>query len=256
MAAHRRHRSRRWRTRARRGLARLGRRLKRTTLRLLALTLALALALDWLEARFEARLDAGTHHAALAAPAASTAIVFTGGSERIQAALDLLSDGQLQRLLISGVNPGAGLDPDHLAARVTLSDAQAAALANGDVTLGTDATNTLENAREAACWLAKQPQTRNALLLTSGSHLPRAALALERAAPAGVTILARRSDPGQGPIDKSLRLTEFPKFVATWVITLLPTEFWSPRTPALCADPEPGQGPSAAAARHPLHKLR
>lgn len=41
----------------------------------------------------------------------SAAVVFTGQFERIDVALQMLDQGTIQRLFISGLNPGAGLFP-------------------------------------------------------------------------------------------------------------------------------------------------
>lgn len=79
------------------------------------------------------------------------AVVFTGQFNRVNAALELFEDGQITRLFISGVNPGAGIEAETFADQFNLSPRVRQALHTGQITLGERAGSTLENARETAC---------------------------------------------------------------------------------------------------------
>ena len=103
-------------------------------------------------------------------------VALTGGAERVATALRLLADGRGRLLLISGVGPAAELadfarlaklDPDKLAAQVTL---------------GRDAASTRGNAAETAAW-AQANRLHSLLVVTATYHMPRALLELSRAAP-------------------------------------------------------------------------
>lgn len=119
---------------------------------------------------------------------ASQAVVFTGQYDRIELALALMHSGQVRRLLISGVNQGAGLSPDRL---VPLFERDApwlgSAIAEGRVDLDETAQNTFDNARETACWYRREGLSGPLMLITSTAHMPRASAVLEAQLP-GVEI--------------------------------------------------------------------
>ena len=176
-----------------------------------------------LSADFVARL--GT--APLSDPMPRTAIVFTGQFDRIRAGLDLLAAGRVDKLLISGVNRAAGLDPGQFAEAFDLSPGLRTALATGDIVLGVRAGTTLQNAEEASCWLAHRAGVHDAVLVTSARHMPRASLALQRALPAGFRIVRFASDAEHASdVPGALTSREFGKFLVTSVITLLPRAVW------------------------------
>lgn len=102
--------------------------------------------------------------------------VLTGGADRVETGLRLLRDGQAERLLISGVHPGATL------AELDLPlDFDRRALAPR-ITLGRKATSTRGNAEEVAAW-AQDYRLRSIRVVTAGYHMPRALLELRRALP-------------------------------------------------------------------------
>ncbi len=148
------------------------------------------------------------------------AVVFTGQYDRIETALALFEQGRFDRMLISGVNPKAGLSPDTIADQFRFSPMARAALSSGKIELSPDAADTFQNASETACWLAAIGGVTDVLLVTSPSHMPRASITLQRALPAGVrvhrAITAPRAD------DQAQRRKEFAKFAAAWVATLFP----------------------------------
>lgn len=156
-------------------------------------------------------------------PLPTTAVVFTGQFDRIEAGLALRAQGRIERLFISGVNPPAGLRPERFAAQFGLSAALRNDLATGRIVLATRAQSTLGNALETACWLHAMPGTDHLLLITSRAHMPRASLALERALP-GVAV-ARLPVAGDVP-ETALPWAELRKFGLTWWVTWLPPLAW------------------------------
>lgn len=115
--------------------------------------------------------------AAEAAPRHTDGIaVLTGGADRVETGLRLLRDGRADRVLISGVHPGASL------AELDLPlDFDRRALAPR-VTLGRQATTTRGNAAEVAAWAAEY-RLHSIRVVTAGYHMPRALLELRRAVP-------------------------------------------------------------------------
>ena len=148
---------------------------------------------------------------------ASQAAVFTGQYDRISHALMLLNSGKVQRLLISGVNDGAGLSPERL---VALFKHEApwlnAAIAEGRVELDTISQNTFENARETACWYHRRNLSGPLLLITSIAHMARASVALEFE----LTDVEIQRDHVPSPRQTKLWLHEFPRYVATRLLLL------------------------------------
>ncbi|WP_417525520.1 ElyC/SanA/YdcF family protein [Marinovum sp.] len=162
-----------------------------------------------------------------------TAIVFTGDFDRIRTGLDLLASEEVERLFITGVNGDAGLNIPRFRNQFELSSYQTDWLATGQIILAPDAHTTLENAREAACWLETQPDVDAVTLITSRQHMARASVALQHGI-GRVSVVRVISNPEE-PYDRlNLDLNEFSQFVATWAITLLPDDLWPGNEPALC----------------------
>lgn len=191
-----------------------------TRRRVIALSLLLLLVGGGL-ADFAARSQPSEDNPALPV----TAVVFTGQFDRIERGLALISAGKVERLFISGVNPKAGLVSDRFADRFALTSEQREWLGNGRIVLAPEARTTLENARETACWLQRHPEIRSVALITSQRHLARASLALERAI-APVRVFRVASDAADSPLRVWRNLSEARKFGVTWIVTLLPLDFW------------------------------
>ncbi len=109
--------------------------------------------------------------------------MLTGGSDRIEDAVQLLAEGRASRLLISGVNEA--LKPDSLARRMPM---------HGDlfaccIDLDYGARNTVGNAVETRRW-TRQHRIGSIILVTSNYHMPRALIEFRRAMPSA-TIIAR-----------------------------------------------------------------
>ena len=112
---------------------------------------------------------------AAAPPRAEGIVVLTGGSERIETALRLLSENQAPRLLISGV--GGTAEFAELAHRAKVDPALAPR-----VTLGRAAGSTHGNAMETAEWV-KLNNIHTLIVVTAGYHMPRALAELSRTMP-------------------------------------------------------------------------
>ena len=151
----------------------------------------------------------------------TTGVVFTGQFDRIRLGLDLMTRHEIRRLFISGVNRGAGLNPDTFARQFDLSSSLAAELASGGIILATEADNTFQNACETAQWLAGRPDITRILLITSRTHMPRASLALDRAVGSSVSI-ERLSVDAPANETPAAFLREFFSFAKTLAAPFLP----------------------------------
>ncbi|MEP4032920.1 YdcF family protein [Roseibium polysiphoniae] len=109
-------------------------------------------------------------------PRADAIVVLTGGTERVERAVSLLSEGRAMRLLISGVHPGTTRKQ---IASITSADMP---LFDCCVDLDRLALNTAGNATETAVW-AQSHAFRSLLVVTSAYHLPRAQAELAEALP-------------------------------------------------------------------------
>lgn len=94
-------------------------------------------------------------------------VVFTGGGDRVSAAMNLLNDGAGKRLLISGVNPNV---PRPDLAQMWPGDPE---LFECCVDLGFEAQSTVGNAYELGAW-TREHGYRSLILVTSEFHMPRA----------------------------------------------------------------------------------
>jgi uncharacterized SAM-binding protein YcdF (DUF218 family) len=110
-------------------------------------------------------------------------VVFTGGPNRIDRALDLLADGQAKRLLISGTD--RDVRPVDLAATYD----RPIALFDCCVALGQEAVDTRSNGAEIAGWLDRR-NYKSVRLVTTDWHMRRARFEVERLLPADVIVVA------------------------------------------------------------------
>lgn len=92
-------------------------------------------------------------------------IALTGGRNRIAEAFRLLDEGKSDRLFISGVSKHSSLAGIKHRNHITGGDDEA-------VSLGREATNTVENAIETSHWL-KENNIKSIRLVTSNYHVPR-----------------------------------------------------------------------------------
>ena len=101
------------------------------------------------------------------------AVVLTGGSGRIEHAIDVVHRGKAKRLLVAGADPS-----------VTKRDLANAIPGSGAtlkccVDLGSESVDTRSNAEEAGRWLAKR-NFHSLRLITSDWHMRRARYEFER----------------------------------------------------------------------------
>lgn len=160
------------------------------------------------------------HVSSMMAPAAQrdadAIIVLTGGQSRIDAAIDLLKSGKGKRLLISGVNPVAGLEDLR---RATGADAS---LFSCCVDIDHAALDTIGNAEESARWLQVNAYA-SVILVTNNYHMPRSMLEMRRIGE-GIEILPypvvnTRLDRGEWltrPDALRVLFTEYTKFLAAF----------------------------------------
>jgi uncharacterized SAM-binding protein YcdF (DUF218 family) len=141
-------------------------------------------------------------------------VVLTGGSDRVNAGLDLLAAGHAERLLISGVHRDVDLD--------------AVLRANGRdhgeiaccVDLGHAARTTRGNAAEAASWAARN-DVRSLRLVTAAYHIPRSLLVFRQRLP-DATVVPHPVRPSSldaapwwgSPATARLFATEYTKYLA------------------------------------------
>lgn len=95
------------------------------------------------------------------------AVVLTGGSGRIQHAIDVLRQGKVRRVLIAGADPA--VTKGDLERRVT----GGGALLKCCVDLGSESVDTRSNAEEANRWLTRH-RFQSVRLITSDWHMRRA----------------------------------------------------------------------------------
>jgi uncharacterized SAM-binding protein YcdF (DUF218 family) len=171
-------------------------------------------------------------------------VVLTGGSERIDTGLKLLSDGLADRLYISGVG-GQVRRGDILA------DATADPALKPRISLG-NAANTPGNATETAAW-AHAADVHSIRLVTAGYHMRRSLLELQAAMP-DVQIIPHpvfpprvKSDWWRWPGTASLIAREYTKFVLTWLRQRLGIVYTAPAAPLLTPPRETPPAPPSNA---------
>jgi uncharacterized SAM-binding protein YcdF (DUF218 family) len=101
------------------------------------------------------------------------AVVLTGGSGRIEHAIDVVGDGGARRLLVAGADPS--VTKADLAHRI----AGSGKILKCCVDLGSESVDTRTNAEEAGRWLA-QHQFHSVRLITSDWHMRRARYEFEK----------------------------------------------------------------------------
>ncbi|GAA4710175.1 YdcF family protein [Sphingomonas lutea] len=94
-------------------------------------------------------------------------VVLTGGSGRLEHAVDVLRDGKAERLLV------AGADPSVTKADIARRLGSRARNVRSAIDLGSESVDTRSNAEEAARWLQKN-RYDSLRLITSDWHMRRA----------------------------------------------------------------------------------
>jgi uncharacterized SAM-binding protein YcdF (DUF218 family) len=103
-------------------------------------------------------------------------VVLTGGSQRVQTGLQLLTAGKAKKLFVSGVYRGTDVTALLHAQRQSPEAVQCC------IVLGHTADNTYGNALETAAWM-RQEGYRSLRLVTANYHMRRALLEFARAMP-------------------------------------------------------------------------
>lgn len=168
-------------------------------------------------------------------------VALTGGAERIEDAIGLLSRGFGARLLITGVNERTSRES---IARLTPGQRR---LVECCVDLDYRARNTVGNALEISRW-ARERGFRSLVVVTSNYHLPRTLVELDEALP-GVrkipyAVVAHLRQPDSWAAQASrarLLLSEYAKFVAVWVRTRLSVAAGGGAPASGVAEPAPGR---------------
>lgn len=103
-------------------------------------------------------------------------VVLTGGSQRVQTGLQLLTAGKAKKLFVSGVYHGTDV------AALLHAQRQSPEAVQCCIVLGHSADNTYGNALETAAWM-RQEGYRSLRLVTANYHMRRALLEFARAMP-------------------------------------------------------------------------
>ncbi len=163
-------------------------------------------------------------------------VVLTGGAGRLADAFALLADGRAKRLLISGVNP------DTSEAQLARLHRHSKRLFDCCVDLGRRALNTAGNAVETRQWV-RSNGFQAVIVVTSGWHMRRSLLELERTIPEVIlvpypVIAAGAEEENWWLKPESLRLLvgEYVKYLAALVEVRI--------APRITEDPDPKTGAS------------
>ena len=108
--------------------------------------------------------------------------MLTGGKNRIEKGVDLLSKGYGNKLLISGV-----FMPSEIEAKFSL-EKEKSELFRCCVFFDERSKNTLENAVEVDKWINQNKDIKSIILVSSYYHLPRSIMIFEKKIKSGVKI--------------------------------------------------------------------
>jgi len=168
-------------------------------------------------------------------------VVLTGGTARIDGALQLLAEGRANRLLISGVNPLV----TRQALASTVSDSLRGVL-DCCVDLDHRAQDTIGNAAEAREW-ADERGFASLIVVTSGYHMPRSMAELAFAMPDKRLIAFPVNNPDlhldswwRDPATLGLLVREYGKYLAVEARRLVSPP---PSRPIPAASPSRGPEP-------------
>jgi uncharacterized SAM-binding protein YcdF (DUF218 family) len=150
--------------------------------------------------------------------------VLTGGPERVETGLRLLSEGHGDWLIVSGVGRSAELGdlartnnvPPHVlpgaSTHAPPPGSSTPAVAAPAITLGRIATSTRGNGQEIGAW-AREKKIGSLRVVTAGYHMPRALLELRRNMPDVVLVPHPVQAAGPRP---GLLLREYAKLVGAF----------------------------------------
>jgi uncharacterized SAM-binding protein YcdF (DUF218 family) len=147
-----------------------------------------------------------------AAMEADAAIVPTGGAGRIDRGLELIDEGEVKELFVSGVD--REVTPDEFAQEFDVPSR----VMDCCVTLGFAAVDTRSNASEAAMWIAERDYT-SVRLVTTDWHMRRALSEFQQAISPQVTIIVD-AVPARPPLE--MLFAEYNKYLASVLYRNLP----------------------------------
>lgn len=144
-------------------------------------------------------------------------VVLTGGTERLNTGLQLLSDHKADKLLISGVYHGVELEELLSLSKESPQELECC------IDIGHEADNTLGNAKETADWVAKTGFS-SLRLVTANYHMPRSLLEFTYHLPY-TTIIAHPVFPEHVKVDQwwrwpgtaALLVGEYNKYLLVWL---------------------------------------
>ena len=108
-------------------------------------------------------------------------VVLTGGADRVETGLRLLSAGRAQKLFVSGVYPGVDVAQLLRVSRLPAGQLECC------IVLGYVADTTKGNARETANWM-RQNGYRSVRIVTASYHMPRSLVEFRSAMPDAVLV--------------------------------------------------------------------
>lgn len=153
------------------------------------------------------------------------AVVFTGQFERIDIALQMLDQGTIRRLFISGLNPGAGLFPTSFVAQFSARNPnieRLAGLTDCCIRWGDEADTTIQNADETKCWLTSESAQSPLLLISGRQHLARALAALRAAGVSNQILPYPVEEAGHPENELRRRALEFTKLLGQTLLSFTP----------------------------------
>lgn len=144
-------------------------------------------------------------------------VVLTGGTERLNTGLTLLSEHKADKLLISGVYHGVDLQ------EILSMSKRAPKELECCVDLGHEADSTRGNAKETMAWVQKM-NFKSLRLVTANYHMPRSLLEFSFALP-DTDIIAHPVFPKHVKVDQwwrwpgtaSLLIGEYNKYLLVWL---------------------------------------
>ncbi|MCB1557199.1 MAG: YdcF family protein [Alphaproteobacteria bacterium] len=141
-------------------------------------------------------------------------VVLTGGPGRVETGLSLLAAGEGDSLFITGVH-----DKVTVPALIRMHEGKDGDGLSCCVTLGHEARNTRQNARETAAWVENHPVSA-LRIVTAAYHMPRALLEFRSALP-HVQLLPHPVETSQPERNREeyhrLVLSEYAKTILTWL---------------------------------------
>lgn len=139
------------------------------------------------------------------------AVVLTGGAKRIDHGLEVLGNGEVNRLLISGVD--RDVKPEELAAEYAITQD----ILDCCIDLGFQSIDTRSNALETARWAART-EVKSLRLITHDWHIRRARLELDQAMDDDVKII---NDAVMTSPSLSVLFREYNKYWLRWIAAKL-----------------------------------